>query len=66
MGKNEMSAEERETAMQYLMFLKQKRNGTVKGRGYADGRKQRPYTTKEQASSPTVATESVMLLGTIR
>ena len=43
------------------MFLKQKRNGTIKGRGCADGRKQRQYTTKEEASSPTVAIESVML-----
>ena len=43
------------------MFLKQKRNETIKGRGCADGRKQRQYTTKEEASSPTVAIESVML-----
>jgi hypothetical protein len=43
------------------MFLKKKRNGTVKGRGCADGRKQRRYTAKEDASSPTVATESVFL-----
>jgi hypothetical protein len=64
-GKDKMTAEEREAALQYLMFLKQKRDGTVKGRGCADGRKQRPYTTKEEASSPTVATESVMLSCTI-
>ena len=43
------------------MFLKQKRNGIVKGRGCADGRKQRDYMSKEEASSPTVAIESVML-----
>jgi hypothetical protein len=43
------------------MFLKQKQDGTVKGRGCADGRKQREYVTKEEASSPTVAIESVML-----
>ena len=64
-SKDEMTDEEREAALQYLMFLKQKRDGTVKGRGCADGRKQRPYTTKEEASSPTVATESVMLSCTI-
>ncbi|KAI2512928.1 Reverse transcriptase (RNA-dependent DNA polymerase) [Fragilaria crotonensis] len=64
-GKDEMTDEEREAALQYLMFLKQKRDGTVKGRGCADGRKQRSYTTKEEASSPTVATESVMLSCTI-
>ena len=43
------------------MFLKKKRCGTIKGRGCADGRKQREYTTKEETSSPTVAIESLML-----
>ena len=42
-----LSHEQRMDALQYLMFLKQKRNGTIKGRGCADGRKQRQYTTKE-------------------
>lgn len=43
------------------MLLKQKRNGTIKkGHGCADGRKQRAYTTKEDASSsPAVAKESL-------
>jgi hypothetical protein len=50
----------RHDAMAYLMFLKQKRTGHVKGRGCADGKKQRIYTIKEEASSPTVAIESVL------
>ena len=57
----EMSNDEKHAALQYLMFLKKKRNGIVKGRGCADGRKQRTYTSKEEASSPTVAIEAVML-----
>ena len=57
----QLSPEQRKDALQYLMFLKQKRNGTIKGRGCADGRKQRATTTKEEASSLTVAIESVML-----
>jgi hypothetical protein len=57
----QLSAADKKAALQYLMFLKQKRNGTIKGRGCADGRKQREYTNKEDASSPTVAIESVML-----
>ena len=57
----QLSPEQRKDALQYLMFLKQKRNRTIKGRGCADGRKQRATTTKEEASSPTVAIESVML-----
>ena len=47
------------------MFLKQKHTGQVKGRGCADGRKQRESTSKEEASSPTVAIESVLLSCTI-
>jgi hypothetical protein len=47
------------------MFLKEKRCGLIKGRGCADGRKQRDYLTKEETSSPTVAIESVMLSCTI-
>ena len=47
------------------MFLKQKRSGKIKGRGCADGRKQRVYKSKADVSSPTVAIESVILSGAI-
>ena len=43
------------------MFLKQKRCGKIKGRGFADGRKQRKYLTKDDTSVPTVATEALFL-----
>ena len=43
------------------MFLKEKRDGKVKGRSVAGGNKQRDYISKEEASSPTVATESALL-----
>ena len=43
------------------MFIKEKRCGTIKGRGCADGRKQRLYKTKEETSSPTVRTKSLLL-----
>ena len=43
------------------MFLKQKRCGTIKGRGCADGRPQREYLGKEDTTSPTVMTESLLL-----
>lgn len=58
---NELTREEKRAALHYLMFLKKKRNGRIKGRGCADGRKQRLHTKKEDASSPTVAIEAVML-----
>jgi hypothetical protein len=56
-----LSAQDKRDALQYLMFLKKKRCGTIKGRGCADGRKQRQFITKEDASAPTVAIESVMM-----
>lgn len=33
-------------ALGYLMFMKQKRNGNIKGRDCADGRSQRLYKSK--------------------
>ena len=56
-----LSIKQKKNALGYLMFLKQKRTGQIKGRGCADGRKQRHNTPKDDASSPTVATESVLL-----
>lgn len=41
--------------------MKQKRTGEIKGRTVAGGNKQRGYIKKEESSSPTVATESVIL-----
>ena len=43
------------------MFLKEKRTGEIKGRTVAGGNKQRDFLSKEEVSSPTVATESVLL-----
>jgi len=43
------------------MFLKEKRDGSIKARGCADGRPQRIYTNKEDASSPTVSIEAMVL-----
>jgi hypothetical protein len=60
-----LSSEDRRNALHYLMFLKQKRTGKIKGRGCADGRKQRAFISKEDSSSPTVSIESVMLTCTI-
>ena len=56
---------DKQAALQYLMFLKQKRNETIKGRGCADSQKQHEYTAKEDASSPTVAIELVLLTSMI-
>lgn len=57
-------AQQRE-ALGYLMFLKRKRNGRIKGRGCADGRPQRNYIPQEDAMAPTVSTEAVFLTALI-
>ena len=56
-----LSPMQNKNALGYLMFLKQKRTGQIKGWGCVDGHKQRLHTPKDDASSPTVATESVLL-----
>jgi len=58
---NQLTHAQRRAALRYLMFLKEKRCGTIKGRGCADGRKQRLYKTKEETSSPTLSNEALFL-----
>ena len=48
-----------------LMFLKEKRDGSIKGRGVADGRKQWNKIEPKDATYPTVLTVAVMLTATI-
>ncbi len=57
----ELSHTQRQLVLESHMFLKEKRDGKTKGRTVAGGNKQRGYIQKEDASSPTVATESVLL-----
>ncbi len=57
----ELTRDQKRAALRYLMFLKQKRCGKIKGRGCADGRKQRIYKSKEETSSPTIHIESLFL-----
>jgi len=59
--KSELSPEDRKRALRYLMFIKEKRDGAIKARGCANGRPQRQYTEKRDASSPTVSLEAMML-----
>jgi hypothetical protein len=57
----EPTASQRHILLESHMFLKEKRDGKVKGRIVAGGNKQRNYFFKEAASSTTVAMESVLL-----
>jgi hypothetical protein len=58
---SELTDTQRQTVLESHMFLKEKRDGKIKGRTVAGGNKQLDYTSKEDASSPTVTTESVLL-----
>jgi hypothetical protein len=57
----ELSKVQRQTVLESHMFLKQKRDGKIKGITVAGGNKQRDYISKEDASSPTITTEAVLL-----
>ena len=59
--KKSLTPEQRREVLAYLMFLKRKRCGKIKGCGCADGRKQRAYIAKEDSTAPTVSTEAVFL-----
>ena len=56
---------EKSSALKYLMYLKEKSDGVIKGRGCADGRKQRETASKHDATSPTVSLESVFMISLI-
>jgi hypothetical protein len=57
----EMSRVQRQTLLESHIFLKQKCDGKIKGITIAGGNKQRDYTSKEDASSPTVTMDAVLL-----
>jgi hypothetical protein len=46
--------DQKKTVLESHMFLKEKRDGKIKGRTVAGGNKQRDFISKEDASSPTV------------
>ena len=59
---SQLNCKQKRAALKYLMFLKQKRCGKIKGRGCADGCKQRLYKTKDETSAPTIYVEYLFLL----
>ena len=58
---SELTYEERKQSLNLITMVKEKRDGKIKGRVCADGRKQRRYITKDDALSPTVQLESLMI-----
>eukprot|EP00957_Ditylum_brightwellii_P010809 819479-Ditylum_brightwellii.AAC.1 len=60
-----LSKKDKREALRAIMFLKEKRCGRIKGRTCADGRSQRSTIPKEDAASPIVAPESVIITSVI-
>ena len=50
----------RKRALGYLMFMKRKRSGKMKGRGCGDGRPQQEHITKEESNSFTMSLYALM------
>ncbi len=57
----ELTAEQQTKILQNHMFIGQKRTGETKARMVAGGNTQQGHMTKEELSSPTVATKAVLL-----
>ena len=61
----DMTASEKKKAQVALMFVTQKRDGRVKGRLVYNGKPTREWYSREEAASPTVTLESIMLTSII-
>jgi hypothetical protein len=56
-----LTKKQRKEALRAINLLKEKRDGSLKGRTVADGRPQRTMYDKSQTASPTVSTDALML-----
>ena len=54
-----LSEEDKRNALPILIFLSEKRDGTIKTRACADGRKEKIWTRRIDASSPTLTVEAL-------
>ena len=57
----DLSGTEKASILESHMFLKKKRDNSIKVRTVAGGNKRRDFISKEDSRSPTVATEAVLL-----
>ena len=60
-----MTPTEKAKALESLIFLVEKKSGTIKARHCMNGSKQRNWIRPEEAASPTVMTESALLTAAI-
>ena len=62
---SDLTLEQKKNALHALNLIKEKRNGVLKGRTVADGKKQRKWYTREQVTSPTISNDSLFALLTV-
>jgi hypothetical protein len=62
---NSVPYEERKKALRAITLVQEKRCGKIKGRTVADGSTQRTYINAEEAASPTVSLEALMITSAI-
>ena len=62
---SDLTRQEKVKVLQAVVFLKMKRCGRLKARAFVDGHKQRSLYAREDYSSPTVCTKSVLLSAVI-
>ena len=58
---DELTNMDKKQSLNLITMIKEKRDGKIKGRACADGRKQRRYINRDDVSSPTVQLESLMI-----
>ena len=61
----DLTPSERKKAMEALMFLTEKPDGTIKGRLVYNGKPTREWMSKEDTASPTASIEAVFITGVI-
>ena len=59
---SDLTRDQRKAALHAINVIKEKRDGKIKGRTCADGRKQRGLYTKEETASPTISNDSMFAL----
>ena len=60
-----LTPEKKKRVLESIMLLKEKKDGTIKGLNCADGRRQRDFISKSEATSPTVKLESILITSVI-
>lgn len=61
----ELTKQQKNRALSYLVNLKQEQDGSIKRRGYDDGKEQRLWQNNSAISSPTLSIKSLFLTCTI-